>query len=105
MTTKGRTLPRGTPWDDRAPVLAKRLIPDLPSWLDPPTSEKQWMMLWAAIGMELAEKEPEFGWGPGRHLGSVNKEPLAYTENAQTRYKRRVRDKQRRKTLSESKGD
>jgi hypothetical protein len=65
-----QTLPRGAPYDERALALAKRLIPDLPPWLNPPASEKRWMILWAAIGMELAEKEPEFGWGPGRRPGS-----------------------------------
>jgi hypothetical protein len=70
---KQRTLPRGTSWDDRALVLAKRLIPDLPAWLDPPKSDKHRMMLWAVIGQELAEKEPEFAWGPGRRPGSRNK--------------------------------
>jgi hypothetical protein len=73
MTAKQRTLPRGTPWDDRALVLAKRLIPDLPPWLDPPTSQHSWMTLWAAIGQELAEKEPEFAWGRGRRPGSKSK--------------------------------
>jgi hypothetical protein len=70
MKTIKHTLAPGTPYDERALVLAKRLIGDLPSWLNPPTSEKRWMILWAVIGMELAEKEPEFGWGPGRRLGS-----------------------------------
>ena len=87
-------------WDDRAVVLAKRLIPDLPSWLNPPTTEKRWMMLWACISQELAEKEREFGWGPGRHEGSVNKK-LAETDNPQTLYKRRVRKRQRLETLAE----
>jgi hypothetical protein len=81
-------------WDDRALVLAKRLIPDLPSWLDPPTTDRHRMMLWACIGQGLAEKEREFGWGGGRREGSVNKK-LAETANAQTRYKRRYRAKRR----------
>jgi hypothetical protein len=104
MTAKGRTLPRGTSWDDRAWVLAKRLIPDLPPRLDPPKSQHSWMALWAAIGMELAEKEPEFGWGPGRHEGSVNKK-LAETKDPQVRYKRQYREKKRREMLAKSEGD
>jgi len=70
MKAKKCALPRGTLYDDRALALTQRLIQDLPHWLNPPASEKQWMILWAAIGMELAEKEPEFGWGPGRRPGS-----------------------------------
>jgi hypothetical protein len=57
-------------WDERTLALARRLIPDLPPWLDPPKSDKHWMMLWASIGQELAEKEPEFAWGKGRRPGS-----------------------------------
>jgi hypothetical protein len=85
----------GLGWDGRAVVLAKRLIPDdPPSWLDPPKTEKHWIMLWACIGQELAEKEPEFTWGRGRHPGSRNKK-LAPTTNAGTLYKRKARDKER----------
>jgi hypothetical protein len=73
MAGKQRTLPRGAPWDERALALARRLIPDLPQWLNPPTSEKHWMMLWASIGQELAEKEPEFAWGRGRKIGSKSR--------------------------------
>ena len=72
--------PIGTPRDDRAITLAKRLIPDLPSWLNPPASEKHWMMLWAAIGEELAEKEPEFRFPLGRPPGSRNKQPMPYVK-------------------------
>jgi hypothetical protein len=86
------SLPRGRPYDDRALALAKRLIPDLPSWLNPPTSEKRWMILWAAIGMELAEKESEFGWGPGRRPGSKNKQ-LALSPLPDALRKRRQRQR------------
>jgi hypothetical protein len=71
-------------------ALAKRLIPDLP--LNPPTSEKHWMMLWAAIGMELAESEREFGWGPGRRPGSKNKQ-LALSPTSDAARKRRQRQR------------
>jgi hypothetical protein len=92
----------GLSWDERAVVLAKRLIPDLPSWLDSPKTEKHWIMLWACIGQELAEKEPEFTWGRGRHLGSLNKK-LPTTTNPQTLYKRRYRDSQRAKAAKAAK--
>jgi hypothetical protein len=81
-------------YDDRVLVVAKRLILDLPPWLNPPTSPHSQMTLMAAIGLELIEKEPEFGWGGGRHVGSVNKE-LAETSNPKTLYKRRKRELER----------
>jgi hypothetical protein len=82
-------------FNDRALALAKRLIPDLPPRFDPPKSEHSWMTLWAAIGQELAMKEPEFGWGGGRHAGSMNKK-LADTKDKQVLYKRRIRAEKRR---------
>ena len=66
MKATKRALLRGTPYDERALALARRLIPELPLWLNPPRSEKHWIMLWACIGQELAEAQPEFGWGRGR---------------------------------------
>jgi hypothetical protein len=90
MKTAKHALPRGTPYDERTLALARRLVPELPLWLNPPRSEKHRMMLWAVIGMELAEKEPEFGWGPGRRPGSSNKE-LAPTSSKDVLRKRRQR--------------
>jgi hypothetical protein len=55
-----------------------------------PTTLRQ---VWAVVGMFIAEtQEPEFGWGPGRHEGSVNKK-LAETKDPQVRYKRQYRPK------------
>jgi hypothetical protein len=93
MSTK-HTLPRGTPYDERAVILARRLIADLPSSLNPPTSEKQWMILWASIGQELAEKEPEFLWGPGRRPSnrsyslSPNKDAIRQRRHREGKIKR-----------------
>jgi hypothetical protein len=73
------------------------LIPDLPPWLNPPTSKEHWMMLWASIGQELAEKEPEFSWGPGRRPGSKSQKPrlLAQTVSDAAKRKRRERERKR----------
>ena len=87
--TKQRTLPRGTPWDVRALALAKRLIPDLPPWLDPPTTDKHWMMLWACLGQELVEKEPEFLWGRGRRLNSKSRVQQTVVTSGAVRMRRR----------------
>ena len=48
--TKQRTLPRARLGRSQLSALAKRLIPDLPPWLDPPTTDKHWMMLRACLG-------------------------------------------------------
>jgi hypothetical protein len=90
-----RTLPRGTPWDDRAVVLAQRLLFPLPSWLNPPRTEEHWMMLWAAIGQELAVQEPEFGWGKGRKPGSRNRKLQTANLEPSTIRVRRFRAKRR----------
>jgi hypothetical protein len=93
MTAKQRTLPRGTPYDERAIALARRLgisIPPLPLnheqcvtlWVEigkallpfEPPEPSTLRQLWAEVGMFLAEaKEPEFAWGRGRRPGCKNK--------------------------------
>jgi hypothetical protein len=73
-------------WDERGIRLARRLGFEPP----PSPSATQLIRMWALIGMELAEKEPEFGWGGGRRIGSANKK-LAHTDNPKTLYKRKKR--------------
>jgi hypothetical protein len=65
MRKKQSTLPRGVSWDERALALGRRL------GFPPPTSPTEWIRLWALIGMELAEEQPEFAWGRGRRPGSA----------------------------------
>jgi hypothetical protein len=57
--------------EERAIAIAIRL-----GLIDGPTqrlSGTQWIRLWAMIGMELAEKEPEFSRGRGRPPGGGTK--------------------------------
>src|SRR5262245_60652337 len=92
-----RTLPRGTPYDERAMALAKRLGVNIPPL---PLTNAQWVTLWAEIGRKLLpferpepatlkqlwaeigmflaeEKEPEFRWGKGRRPGSKSSVPAS----------------------------
>jgi hypothetical protein len=64
---RGAYLPRGTPWEERGIALAKRLGVCIPP---EPRTATSMIRMWAEIGMELADQEPEFGWGPGRPKGS-----------------------------------
>ena len=89
MKSSKRTLRRGTPYDERAIALAKRLGIEIPLnplmlWVEigkallPTQSPKPATLnqLWADVGMYLAElHEPEFQWGPGRRPGSKSKKP------------------------------
>ena len=98
MKSKKRTLPRDKSYDERAIALAIRL-----GLIDPPTgpiseiTEPGWKRLWFAIGQELADKEPEFQWGPGRRPGSKSKKPRLLSDNVSpdTIRKRRSRQKKR----------
>ena len=98
MKSTKRTLPRGTPYDERAIALAIRL-----RLIDPPTrplsdiTEEGWKQLWFAIGMELAEKEPEFKFGRGRRPGSKSRKPrvLVSTVSDAAKRQRRHREKKR----------
>ena len=60
-------IPRSASYDERMLALAKRLGYKVPA---PPLSATQWIRLWAYVGTELADKEPEFGPGPGRPLAA-----------------------------------
>lgn len=91
MKSTKRTFARGTPYEERAIALAIRL-----GLIDPPTrplseiSEEGWKKLWFAIGQELAEEQPEFGWGPGRRPGSSNKQLKPASKDALRKRRQRL---------------
>lgn len=87
-----RTLPRGTPYDERAIALAVRLrLIDQPTRPLSDITEEGWKRLWFAIGLELAEKQPEFRLGHGRLPGSKNKQLAPASSNTQAQRRRRER--------------
>ena len=81
-------IPRSATYNDRAIALAKRLGFTIPPQ---PLSATHWIRLWADIGMELAEKEPEFGPGRGRRRGSKSRNLSSLVTPAAIR-KRRQRE-------------
>jgi hypothetical protein len=81
MTSKKQQrvkIPVGTSFDRRGILLAERLgyrkvTPSSTVWSEHPTA-RHMILMWAWIGGELAEKEPEFRWGQGRRKGSKAKQ-------------------------------
>jgi hypothetical protein len=120
MTAKQRTLPRGTPYHQRAIALAKRrgiAIPPLPLnddqwitlWVEigkallpfEPPEPASLRQLWAEVGMFLAEqKEPEFVWGKGRRPGSKSRKPRTLVSGVSAAAIRQRRSRERRKRVT-----
>jgi hypothetical protein len=82
-------IPKSATDDERMIELAKRLNLEIPPQ---PLSSTSWIRLWADIGMELSWKEPEFGPGRGRPLGSKSRKVSSFVSPAAHR-KRRERAK------------
>jgi hypothetical protein len=121
MSSIKRTLPRDKSYEERAIALASRLGIETPKQ---PLTGAQWsalwakigkgllrieppepltlQILWADVGMYLAEKEPEFQWGPGRRPGSKSRKPrkLAKIVSDDAKRKRRQREKERDRKLA-----
>jgi hypothetical protein len=84
-------LPKSATYEERLIALAKRLGYKVPAQ---PLTDTHWITLWAWIGTELAQKEPEFSWGRGRRLGSKSRALSPSVTPAAIR-KRRQRAKRR----------
>ena len=111
MTSSKRTLRRGTPYDERAIALARRLGIEFPLnplmlWVEigkallptEPPKPATLNQLWADIGMYLAElREPEFQWGPGRKSGSKSSKPRVLVPGVSKAALRQRRSRQRKR--------